>query len=155
VHEAGRRGGRPAGLGARDTLRTEMGYALHGQDLGPQITPVQARVGWAVGWRKPSFFGRDALLTERENGPHRVAWGLLALDRGVLRGHLSVVDAAGTTIGETTSGTFSPTLGVGIALALIDTVAGVVEGDEIAVDVRGRRMRVRVVKPPFVPSHVR
>ncbi len=155
VHEAGLRGGRPAGLGARDTLRTEMGYALHGQDLSPQITPVQARVGWAVGWRKRSFFGRDALLTERENGPHRASWGLLALDRGVLRGHLAVVDAHGTKIGETTSGTFSPTLGVGIALALIDTVAGVVEGEEIAVDVRGRRMRVRVVKPPFVPSHVR
>jgi len=155
VHEAGLRGGRAAGLGARDTLRTEMGYALHGQDLGPQITPVQARVGWAVGWRKPSFFGRDALLTERENGPHRASWGLLALDRGVLRGHLPVVDADGTKIGETTSGTFSPTLSAGIALALIDTVAGVVEGDEIAVDVRGRKMRVRVVKPPFVPSHVR
>jgi aminomethyltransferase len=84
-----------------------------------------------------------------------VSWGLLALDPGVLRGHLSVVDPAGTAIGETTSGTFSPTLGVGIALALIDTVAGIVEGDEIAVDVRGRRIRVRVVKPPFVPSHVR
>ena len=73
----------------------------------------------------------------------------------MLRGHLSVVDSAGSKIGETTSGTFSPTLGAGIALALIDTVAGVVEGDEIAVDVRGRRVRVRVVKPPFVPSHVR
>ena len=155
VHEAGRRGGRPAGLGARDTLRTEMGYALHGQDLGPEITPVQARVGWAVGWRKPSFFGRDVLLAERENGPHRASWGLLALDRGVLRGHLPVVDGGGSRIGETTSGTFSPTLGVGIALALIDTVAGVVEGDEIGVDVRGRTMRVRVVKPPFVPAHVR
>ncbi len=155
LHEAGLRGGRPAGLGARDTLRTEMGYALHGQDLSPAITPVQARVGWAVGWRKPSFFGRDALLVERENGPHRASWGLLALDRGVLRGHLPVVDAQGTVIGETTSGTFSPTLGVGIALALIDTIAGVLEGDEIAVDVRGRRMRVRVVKPPFVASHVR
>lgn len=155
THEAGLRGGRPAGLGARDTLRTEMGYALHGQDLGPGISPVQARVGWAVGWRKPEFFGRDALLTEKEQGPHRVAWGLLALDRGVLRGHLSVLDAEGNRIGETTSGTFSPSLGQGIGLALIDTIAGVVADDEIAVDVRGRRMRVRVVKPPFVPAHVR
>jgi len=155
LHEAGIRGGRPAGLGARDTLRTEMGYALHGQDLGRTITPVQARVGWAVGWRKPSFFGRDALLSEREAGPLRAAWGLLAIDRGVLRGHLDVLDQDGNKIGETTSGTFSPTLGQGIGLALIDTIAEVVAGDEIAVDVRGRRVRVQVVKPPFVPSHVR
>jgi aminomethyltransferase len=155
LHEAGIRGGRPAGLGARDTLRTEMGYALHGQDLGPTITPVQARVGWAVGWSKPSYFGRDALLTEREEGPHRAAWGLLALDRGVLRAHLDVLDADGNKIGETTSGTFSPTLGQGVGLALIDTIAEVAAGDELAVDVRGRRLRVQVVKPPFVPSHVR
>ncbi|MET0966789.1 MAG: glycine cleavage system aminomethyltransferase GcvT, partial [Nakamurella sp.] len=155
LHEAAIRGGRPAGLGARDTLRTEMGYALHGQDLGPTITPVQARVGWAVGWGKPSFFGRDALLTEREEGPVRAAWGLLALDRGVLRGHLDVLDQGGNKIGETTSGTFSPTLGQGIGLALIDTIAEVIAGDEVAVDVRGRRMRVQVVKPPFVPAHVR
>ncbi len=155
VHEAGLRGGRPAGLGARDTLRTEMGYALHGQDLGPDISPVQARVGWAVGWRKTGFFGRDALLAEKEQGPHRVSWGLLALDRGVLRSHLSVLDADGNRIGETTSGTFSPSLGQGIGLALIDTIAGVLADDELAVDVRGRRMRVKVVKPPFVPAHVR
>ena len=155
VHEAGLRGGRPAGLGARDTLRTEMGYALHGQDLSPDISPVQARVGWAVGWRKPSFFGRPALLAEKEEGPIRASWGLLALDRGVLRSHLAVLDASGIRIGETTSGTFSPTLGQGIGLALIDTIAEVAENDEIAVDVRGRRLRVRVVKPPFVPAHVR
>ncbi len=155
IHEAGMRGGRPAGLGARDTLRTEMGYALHGQDLGPEITPVQARLGWAVGWRKPTFFGAEALRAEKERGPDRSAWGLLAIDRGVLRGHLTVVDAAGEPIGETTSGTFSPTLGQGIGLALIDTAAGVAADDELAVDVRGRRMRVRTMKPPFVPSHVR
>ena len=93
LHEAGLRGGRPAGLGARDTLRTEMGYALHGQDLGPEITPVQARVGWAVGWRKPHFFGREALLAEKAAGARRQSWGLLALDRGVLRSHLTVLDA--------------------------------------------------------------
>jgi aminomethyltransferase len=155
THEAGLRGGRPAGLGARDTLRTEMGYALHGQDLGPDVSPVQARVGWAVGWKKPSFFGRGTLLAERAEGPGRLSWGLLALDRGVLRGHLDVWDAENKVVGHTTSGTFSPTLGRGIGLALIDTAAGIAEGDEIAVDVRGRRVRVRVVKPPFVPAHVR
>ncbi|SDP48365.1 aminomethyltransferase [Nakamurella panacisegetis] len=153
--KAAERGGRPAGLGARDTLRTEMGYPLHGQDLGPEISPVQARSTWAVGWSKPAFFGRDALLAERENGPRRTLRGLEALDRGVLRPHLRVVGADGTDIGETTSGTFSPTLGKGIGLALIDTAAGVQDGDEISVDVRGRSLRVRVVRPPFVPSHVR
>lgn len=147
-------GGRAAGLGARDTLRTEMGYPLHGQDLSPQISPVQARAGWAVGWKKPEFFGREALLAEREAGPKRLLWGLLGLDRGVIRPHLTVSNQ-GAPVGETTSGTFSPTLGQGIGLALLDTGAGIAEGDEVAVDVRGRSLRVRVVKPPFVPSHVR
>jgi aminomethyltransferase len=148
-------GGRPAGLGARDTLRTEMGYPLHGQDLSPEISPVQARAGWAVGWRKPAFFGRDALLQERSDGPRRTLRGLVALDRGVLRPHQEVKDASGAVVGETTSGTFSPSLGKGIALALIDTAAGVEDGAELAVDVRGRALRVAVAKPPFVESHVR
>ncbi len=153
--EADARGGRPAGLGARDTLRTEMGYPLHGQDLGPEISPVQAKSTWAVGWRKPAFFGRDALLAEKAAGPVRTLRGLEALDRGVLRPHLRVVGPDGTDIGETTSGTFSPTLGKGIGLALIDTAADVQDGDEISVDVRGRSLRVRVVRPPFVASHVK
>lgn len=148
-------GGRPAALGARDTLRTEMGYPLHGQDLGPDISPVQARSGWAVGWSKPAFFGREALLAEKQAGPARQLWGLRALDRGVPRAHQTVVAADGSPVGETTSGTFSPTLGVGIALALLDTASGVAPGDELAVDVRGRKLRVEVTKPPFVESHVR
>ncbi|WP_370881842.1 glycine cleavage system aminomethyltransferase GcvT [Nakamurella flavida] len=147
-------GGRPAGLGARDTLRTEMGYPLHGQDLSREISPVQARSGWAVGWSKPAFFGREALVAEKAAGPRRTLWGLLALDRGVLRPHLEVQDAAGARVGETTSGTFSPTLGKGIALALLDA-GGPGEGAEVAVQVRGRSLAARVVKPPFVPSHVR
>ncbi len=148
-------GGRPAGLGARDTLRTEMGYPLHGQDLSPEISPLQARAGWAVGWKKDSFFGREALLAEKAAGPSRTLRGLAASDRGVLRPHQQVLDASGTSVGDTTSGTFSPTLGKGIALALIDTAAGVADGDELTVDVRGRPLRVTVVKPPFVQSHVR
>jgi aminomethyltransferase len=148
-------GGRAAGLGARDTLRTEMGYPLHGQDLSPEISPVQARAGWAVGWKKEAFFGRDALLAEKADGPRRMLRGLIALDKGVLRPHQQVVDGDGNPLGETTSGTFSPTLAKGVALALIDTAAGVQDGDEIAVDVRGRRLRVQVAKPPFVDSHVR
>jgi aminomethyltransferase len=147
------RAGLPAGLGARDTLRTEMGYPLHGQDLSTSISPLQARASWAVGWKKDAFWGRDALLAEKQAGPRRVLWGLEAVDRGIPRAHMRVVDGAGTEVGEVTSGTFSPTLKKGIGLALLD--AAVAEGDEVAVDVRGRSTPVRVVKPPFVESHVR
>jgi len=145
-------GGLPAGLGARDTLRTEMGYPLHGQDLSLSISPVQARIGWAVGWSKEAFWGRQALLAEKAAGPARTLWGLEALDRGIPRPHMAVLSADGAPTGEVTSGTFSPTLRKGIGLALLHTG---VEGDEVVVDVRGRRIPARVVKPPFVESHVR
>ena len=148
-------GGMPAGLGARDTLRTEMGYPLHGQDLSLDITPVQARSGWAVGWDKAAFWGRDALLAERAAGPRRLLWGLEMLDRGIPRAHMPVLDPNGTRIGETTSGTFSPTRKVGIGLGLIDTSSGVGAGDEVGIDVRGRVVAARIVRPPFVASHVR
>jgi aminomethyltransferase len=148
-------GGMPAGLGARDTLRTEMGYPLHGQDLSLQITPVQARSGWAVGWKKDAFWGRDALTAERAAGPARLLRGIESLDRGIPRPHMPVLAADGTVVGEVTSGTFSPTRRIGIGLALIGTEAGVTDGDELAIDVRGRRSAVRVVKPPFVQTHVR
>jgi aminomethyltransferase len=146
---------RPCGLGARDTLRTEMGYPLHGHELSLDITPNQARSGWAVGWKKPAFWGRDALMAEKEAGPARLLWGLRATGRGIPRPGMPVVDADGDRIGEVTSGTFSPTLRTGIGLALIDAAAGVEEGAEVTVDVRGRPQPVEVVKPPFVPSHVR
>ena len=100
---------RPAGLGARDTLRTEMGYPLHGQDLSLDITPVQARCGWAVGWKKPAFWGRDALLAEKAAGPARLSWGLEGLERGIPRPHMTVTTEGGAPVGEVTSGTFSPT----------------------------------------------
>jgi aminomethyltransferase len=148
-------GGMPAALGARDTLRTEMGYPLHGQDLSLDISPLQARSGWAVGWKKDAFWGRDALTAERAAGPARLLWGIEALDRGIPRTHMPVLAGDGAAIGEVTSGTFSPTRKLGIGLALIATDSGVGERDEVAIDVRGRRSVVRVVKPPFVESHVR
>jgi aminomethyltransferase len=151
---AGSLGGGPAGLAARDTLRTEMGYPLHGQDLSEEITPVQAGSGWAVGWGKPQFWGREALLAEKEAGPVRRLRGLRATGRGVPRPGMAVL-ADGERVGTTTSGTFSPTLKTGIALALIDTASGVGLGDTVSVDVRGRSLDCAVVKPPFVPSHVR
>ncbi len=155
VEEVRAAGGMPAGLGARDTLRTEMGYPLHGQDLSLDISPLQARAGWAVGWKKPAFWGRDALLAEKASGPARVLRGLEAVDRGIPRAHMPVLTSRGDTVGEVTSGTFSPTRRVGIGLALISTDAGVEDGDELELDVRGRRSKVRVVRPPFVASHVR
>jgi aminomethyltransferase len=145
---------RAAGLAARDTLRTEMGYALHGQELSLDISPVQARLNWAVGWRKPEFWGRAALIAERDAGPTRALWGLESLDRGIPRPHM-VVRLDGTDVGEVTSGTFSPTKRVGIALALLNTASGLAPGDEVEVDVRGRPSRMNVVKPPFVTPSVR
>jgi aminomethyltransferase len=146
---------RACGLGARDTLRTEMGYPLHGHELSLDITPVQARSGWAVGWGKAAFWGREALLAEKAAGPARQLWGLQAPGRGIPRPGMSVLDAGGAVIGEVTSGTFSPTLRTGIALALLDTASGVGVDDEVAVDVRGRPQPVVVRRPPFVSSHTK
>ena len=145
---------RPCGLGARDTLRTEMGYPLHGQDLSLEITPVQARAGWAVGWNKPAFWGKDVLAKEKAEGPRRTLWGLVAADRGIPRAHMSVL-AGDQVVGEITSGTFSPTRKIGIALALLDTAAGLGEGSQVEVDVRGRRAAMTVTKPPFVTPSVK
>jgi aminomethyltransferase len=143
-------GALPVGLAARDTLRTEMGYPLHGHELSLDITPVQARAGWAVGWTKPEFWGRDALLKEKAEGARRLLWGLESQDRGIPRAGMAVSDAAGAVVGQVTSGTFSPTRRIGIGLALLDR--SVTAGDEVTVDVRGRQSRMTVVKPPFVQA---
>jgi aminomethyltransferase len=147
-------GGVVAGLGARDTLRTEMGYPLHGHELTTALTPAQGGAGWAVGWDKPAFWGRDALLAEKAAGATRRLRGITLKDRGIPRVGMDVLDASGNTIGTTTSGTFSPSLRHGIALALLDAGA-VAEGDEVFVDIRGKQCAGVVTRPPFVPSHVR
>jgi aminomethyltransferase len=141
--------GRVCGLGARDTLRTEMAYPLHGHELSLDITPVQARAGWAVGWRKENFWGREALVAEKERGANRVLRGLRATDRNIPRAGMEVTNQ-GRAIGVVTSGTFSPSLKVGIALALIDPAVAV--GDQVEIDVRGRVGVFEVVDTPFVPS---
>jgi aminomethyltransferase len=143
----------PCGLGARDTLRTEMGYPLHGQDISMEITPVQARLGWAIGWKKDAFWGKAALEAERERGPEVTLRGLVASGRGIPRPHMSVRLARDLPIGEVTSGTFSPTRKVGVALALISSQ--VEEGAEVSVDVRGREEIFVVTRPPFVQPGVR
>ena len=140
----------PCGLGARDTLRTEMGYPLHGHELSLDVTPVQAGLAWAVGWEKPAFWGRDLLAAERVSGPSRRLRGLLATERVIPRPEMTVKSADGAVVGNVTSGTFSPTRRVGIGLALLES--SVKEGDEVVVDVRGRPGLMQVVKPPFVDA---
>ncbi|MGL4743638.1 MAG: glycine cleavage system aminomethyltransferase GcvT [Dermatophilaceae bacterium] len=147
------RDGLPVGLGARDTLRTEMGYPLHGNDLSLDITPVMARAAWAVGWEKPGFWGKEALATERAAKESRLIRGLLVTGRGVPRPHCAVADDTGQVVGEVTSGTFSPTLRQGIALAMLDRSVGV--GQQVVVDVRGRPVPATVTAPPFVRPEVR
>jgi aminomethyltransferase len=139
---------RPCGLGARDTLRTEMGYPLHGHELSAEISPVMARAGWAVGWSKPAFWGKGALEAQRAEKTVRTLRGLLAQGRGIPRPGMSVLDADAAPLGEITSGTFSPTLRQGIALALLDR--SVEDGATVVVDVRGRSEAFTVTKPPFV-----
>jgi aminomethyltransferase len=137
------------GLGARDTLRTEMGYALHGHELSPSISPVMAGVSWAVGWSKPDFWGKAALEAQRAKPDLNHLVGLKAQGRGIPRPGMDVVTSDYVaTIGAVTSGTFSPTLRTGIGLALVDSV--VRAGDVVSVDVRGRKEAFDVVKPPFV-----
>lgn len=146
-------GGLICGLGARDTLRTEMGYPLHGHELTLQISPVQASASWAVSWDKGDFLGRSALVTEKEIKSTPRIRALVSQDRGIPRAGMQVLNLEGERIGVITSGTFSPTLKTGIALALIS--ADVKIGDQIVVDVRGRPSQTLVTKLPLVPSHVR
>ena len=141
------------GLGARDTLRTEMGYPLHGQDISPDVTPNQARLGWAVGWSKPSFWGREPLVAEKEAGTRVTLRGLVAQGRGIARPGMSVKVTRDLPIGTVTSGTFSPTLRKGVALARINSQIQL--GAEVLVDVRGREETFVVTRPPFVQPGVR
>lgn len=143
----------PCGLGSRDTLRTEMGYPLHGQDITLDVTPNQARLGWAVGWKKDAFWGRDALLAEKEAGPGRRLRGLIAVGRGIPRPGMSVTLTQDVPLCDITSGTFSPTLKKGIGLALVPSM--VAADAQVGVDVRGRREIFQLVDPPFVDPSVR
>jgi aminomethyltransferase len=146
-------GATPVGLGARDTLRLEMGYALYGHELSLDINPLEARLGWTIAWDTP-FRGREALQKIKDRGPARKLFGIRCSTRGVPRQGYRVL-ASGEPIATVTSGNYSPTLKTGIALALVDTASGVALDDQVTVDVRGRPLECTVVKPPFVPSHVR
>jgi aminomethyltransferase len=137
----------PAGLGARDTLRLEAGLPLHGHELGPGITPLQAGLEWVVAFDKPAFRGRSALLAERDRGVLRRVRGLSIEGRRPVRtGYL--VRSGDQVCGEVTSGNFSPVLQRGIALALLDATIDI--GQQVTVDLRGTPTVATVVATPFV-----
>ncbi|MDE9460222.1 glycine cleavage system aminomethyltransferase GcvT [Xenorhabdus bovienii] len=143
-------GVKPAGLGARDTLRLEAGMNLYGQEMDETISPLAANMGWTIAWKPEDrqFIGREALERQREVGTEQLV-GLIMRDKGVLRGGLTVhfTDKAGEMrSGVITSGTFSPTLGFSIALARVPQ--GI--GEQAIVQIRNREMLVQVVKPGFV-----
>jgi aminomethyltransferase len=137
----------PAGLGARDTLRLEAALPLHGHELGPGITPLQAGLGWVIGWDKPDFRGKAALEAERARGVSRRLRGIATQGRRPPReGSAVLVD--GSAAGTVTSGNFSPVLGHGIALAFLPP--DVADNQPVTVDVRGSGLDGRVVTTPFV-----
>ncbi|MXW42310.1 MAG: glycine cleavage system aminomethyltransferase GcvT [Acidimicrobiia bacterium] len=137
----------PAGLGARDTLRLEAGFPLHGHELGPAITPLQAGLGWVVSWNKPTFKGREALFAEKDRGVARRLRGLIVEGRRPPRQGQQVMRHK-QVIGEVTSGNFSPTLETGIALAFMSPNVQV--GDAVALNMRGTEVPAQVAKLPFV-----
>lgn len=139
----------PAGLGARDTLRLEAGLPLHGHELGPGITPLQAGLGWAVRFDKGDFRGRAALMAEREAGVARRLRRLLVDGRQIARAG-AVVSIDGVAVGEVTSGNFSPVLERGIALAFLPP--GVADGAAVNLDVRGRPVGATVLGTPFLSA---
>ena len=145
--------GTPCGLGARDVLRTEMGYPLHGHELSLEISPVQASASWAIGWQKESFRGKQTLLEQKQTGTKLKLRAILATDRGIPRKDMQVKDITGKVIGQVTSGTFSPGLKKGIGLALINPT--IVKGDQVLIDIRGVDSPFNVVDLPFVQSKVR
>jgi aminomethyltransferase len=140
----------PAGLGARDTLRLEAALPLHGHELGPGITPLQAGLGWVVSWDKGDFRGREPLAAEKERGVARRLHGLAVEGRRPPRADQAVL-VEGKPVGVVTSGNFSPMLGHGIALAFLPPDVAI--GTEVAVDVRGTPVPATVVETPFVAKH--
>lgn len=140
-------GVKPCGLGARDTLRLEAGMNLYGSDMNENTSPLISGLGWTIAWQPESrdFIGRAALQKERDNGVKQKLVGLVLEERGVLRGHQKVIIEDGGE-GEITSGTFSPTLKQSIALARVPSQTG----DCCQVEIRGKLLNARVVKPVFV-----
>ncbi len=138
---------RPCGLGARDTLRFEACLPLYGQELSASISPLEAGIGFAVKLDKGSFLGREALLRQKEEGVPRKLVGIEMIERGIPRSHYPVY-VGGNEIGEVTSGTHAPTLGKNLGLALVQSEYSDL-GREVTVDIRGKRVKAKIVETPF------
>ncbi|NQV15264.1 glycine cleavage system aminomethyltransferase GcvT [bacterium] len=138
----------PIGLGARDTLRLEMKYCLYGNDIDETTTPLEARLGWAVDLDNGDFLGRDALLKQMESGLERFLVAFEMQDRGLPRRGYEIYKNE-DKVGHVTSGGQSPTLKKGIGLAYIDNPYHKIN-TELQIDIRGRRLGIKVVKPPFI-----
>ncbi len=139
----------PIGLGARDTLRLEMGYPLYGHELSSQISPFEAGLQWVVKLEKGDFIGRSALLQQKERGMKRKLVGLKMEEKGIPRENFPVVSGGGELLGTTLSGTFSPTLQIGIATALLE-LAQEAHWGEIYIDIRGKMKKAKIVPLPFI-----
>ncbi|MBI5815506.1 MAG: glycine cleavage system aminomethyltransferase GcvT [Nitrospinae bacterium] len=144
---------RPVGLGARDTLRLEMRYPLHGHDINETTTPLEAGLGWIVKMDKGDFIGRQALAVQKETGLKRKLVGIELLDKGIPREGYEIVKN-GEKVGKVTSGTLSPTLNKGIALCYVPAEYAAV-GTSLQVDIRGKLYEAQIVKTPFVQSRVK
>lgn len=138
----------PVGLGARDTLRTEMGYCLYGNDITDTTSPIEAGLGWVTKFNK-KFVHSDYHQGIKENGPSRKLVGFEMIDRGIPRQHYELTDASGQVIGEVTSGTQSPSLNVGIGMGYVSPAFSK-PGSEIFVSIRGKSLKAQVVKLPFL-----
>lgn len=150
-----RAGAKPCGLGARDTLRTEMGFPLYGHELTEDIVPLEAGIGWTIDWEKPvDFVGKKALLSARQERMHRQLRGVRMIDRGIPRQGYAVEDESGQPIGTLSSGTQSPTLNKGIGLAFLRRECART-GDTVYLTVRGRKLAAEIVRLPFVRSNVK
>ncbi len=144
----------PCGLGARDTLRLEMGYPLHGHELSPSITPLQAGLSWVVKLQKPlPFIGQPALKEEASVGPRKLLRAYRINDRRIARQGYPVFDKSGRKVGEITSGTHSPHLEAPIALGFIDKE--VAEEETLWVEIRQSKIQITKTKLPFVQSHAK
>ncbi|MFN8295443.1 MAG: glycine cleavage system aminomethyltransferase GcvT [Chitinophagales bacterium] len=149
ILEAGKPSGlQPIGLGARDTLRLEKGFCLYGNDIDDTTSPLEAGLGWVTKFNK-DFIGKEILLQQKAEGLKHKLVGFIMIDRGIPRGHYLIKDAHGKEIGHVTSGTQSPSLGYGVGLGYVDTIFSAVDS-EIYIDIRGKLLKAKVVKLPFL-----